>query len=355
MGILNIFEKKVTPSDAYGAALHNVILGNLKEAESLLVKVVSRDSSKAAPYFHLAEIFRKTGRISKAEKTYNSILTRKDTPASVADLANEGLFHVYESRKEFRRAEAQLEKIHAEKNAYLGKRLLKLYERHGEWDEAFKLSARLDRKNKENNSWKSALYRVRQGMEILNKDPRGARLKFHEAIKIDPGCAEAYYRYGLSYLEENRADDAVKIWQDFIDALPGKSFIIFPQLESIYFEAGKYGKIEGLYGDILKKDPRNTSAMLALARHFSKTDRTDKALENCRKVLDIDPDKKDARHLLIKLLSLTGDVKALMRTVHDLVDMQPSKEEFICSECGKKVGEPSWYCDDCGAWNSYGI
>ena len=178
-------------------------------------------------------------------------------------------------------------------------------------------------------------------------------MRFREAIKIDPNCPPAYISLADAYRHEDRKEDALRTLKEFVERVPGDSYLAFEQIKDLLYEGGVYGEIENLYLEIIAKQPDSLQARLALAENYEKKGALDAAINSCLQVLEKDPQNTSAQKYLVQLYHRAGRDKDAVKMALDLIDASPDKKEsFSCEKCGHLSKKLFWHCPECGEWQS---
>jgi Flp pilus assembly protein TadD/uncharacterized RDD family membrane protein YckC len=111
----------------------------------------------------------------------------------------------------------------------------------------------------------SALGRVNDGISLLETGDRSrAEMAFRDAIRLDPGCAEAYLRLGwiLAHYEKNL--DAGAVFQSALRIDPD-SAAAHEGLGLVLFNEGRHAAAEAEYRQAIRLAPENAIASSRLA------------------------------------------------------------------------------------------
>ncbi len=184
---------------------------------------------------------------------------------------------------------------------------------------------------------------------------REARIKFKEAMKIDPDCAAAYYYLGKSYYMEDRLEEAINEWENLCRTLPKKAHITFKDLERAWFELGKFTEAEKLYKSILTKDNKNIYASLALAEIYTKKEDFDKALEVLANLSEEHQQNPLVMCSKVNILAHKNQYKQATQQALDYFQKACdwNQIQYECQECQYKTAEPMWMCPQCKSIDSF--
>lgn len=234
--------------------------------------------------------------------------------------------------------------------------LVKVFDKQEKYDKAFELLKNSALHREEKYKHRMAVYKVLMGLQLREKgEEKEARIIFKEAMKLDNAFVAPYLYIGDSYLqEENRKDDAIKIWTEYCRKYPAKAHILFPRLEKAWYEKGFFKKIEELYESILKADDGNQYALLALSKILRKKGQYDAALnllqENSKPEMDAALIKAEEAHILLE----KGKAQQAAEISLDLIDttLTGAQVRYACPVCGYTQEEPFWKCPKCKAVNT---
>ncbi len=238
------------------------------------------------------------------------------------------------------------------------KTLLNKYEETQQWQAAEALIEKHGKYLPEINLHKLALYSVFKGLEAREKGrEKDARVKFKEAIKRDPQCAAAYYYLGQSYAAEERFEDAAKIWTRLCNEVPEKAHIVYPELEKVWFEMGRFHDAEHLYQDQIRKNKDSLRAGLALAEIYNKKGDYDNALEVINQLEENHPESPALLNKKIKFFFDKGQYKQAAN--HSLTFLKDHDgtitAKYICTICQNSSNKPLWICPKCQNIDTYNI
>ncbi len=350
-------KKRSSKKTPYIDALHMVLDGKKAEALELLKKTVKEDSENIMAYIKLGDILRDQGFADRAAKIHRNLLIRGDLTEKQTNSILEHLVLDYQSSGALDKAIEMAERLVQRNKRDVNKQqlLLTLYEKKGEWDKAYFYRRSIGRWLKKQDNDILALYKVQSGLKFAKSGTeREARIRYRDAMKLDKKCIPAYLNIGDSYRRTNRNEDAAKIWIDFTQKNPEWSHLAFERLREVLFDLGRYGDIEEIYKQIIRKHPKNPAAHMNLAELYKKQGNTDQAIDICRKVLESRPNTLYSRHLLIQMLMEKGDTNSALQEMLSLLEKQlSSKASYTCSECGFKSENILWHCPQCYQWKTF--
>ena len=73
-----------------------------------------------------------------------------------------------------------------------------------------------------------------------------------------------------------------------------------------------------------------------------------------KETLELDPDCRRARQLIVRLRLEKGDTEdALKDVLSFLEESRPGEGEFVCRDCGHRSKEVLFRCPGCSNWNTF--
>lgn len=353
--------KKRPIIDPYLQGLNALVEGDLDRASQYFRQSAQKDSENTDAYLKLGDIFRKQGQPDRATKIHRELLVRRNLNPAIRLQILRSLVQDYKESHKFDNALATLDEILKlfPKDEWALSYKVQIFEEMEEWDKAFRTLNVLAKAKRDlgDVSQKLALYRVEEAKQLFSKGhEKSGRIRLREALKIDNQCASAYLYLGDSYIRENRADDALKVWKNFVETVPEYSHLVFGRLQELLFRMGKFSEIESILKELLRKNPENYNIHYALIHLYENKGQYLEAINLCDQILENKPDDIDAGLLKMRLLARVKDFQKLGTEVITLTEkiIHP-KEEYVCSVCGYRSGEPLWHCPKCGGWNTFDL
>ncbi len=361
--ILVIFwtKSKATPKEIaqeiFIEGLMALASGEEKLAYQKFRSVVQQDTENVDAYLKLGDLLRKRGKPEKALQIHRELLVRPSLSDSKRTQVEKSLADDYLATGQLERAAEALEALWKKEreSPEIGEKLLSVYERLAQWENAVEVDEKLTRLKRAASSPRSALYKVMQGKEETEKENyHSARVAFKEALRYDEKCVPAYLYLGEAYVADGRLDEAVEYWKKSLELVPSAGYLTYPLLEKALFDLGKYGEIIKIYLDILEKNPQEIHTLQALAGIYQKKGNSNLAIETLREILEIKPDHYPALGNLILLYSQNGRAQEAKTLVEECQGKISSMEnELFCQNCGQTFPSPPWRCPSCKRVNVY--
>ncbi|HEX9652957.1 MAG TPA: tetratricopeptide repeat protein [bacterium] len=341
----------------YTDGLKLLLAGEREAALKRFREAVNKNSRNVDAYLKIGDILRELGQVERAINVHKYLTVRSGLSPKQREEIMHSLAKDYELAKEFDKGLDVLNKVLDEdKHAIWAQEMkLRLYERKEEWDNAFQTYKELRKYRGESRNGRLALYKVQEGLQLIEGGKeREARVRFKDAIKIDPNSPPAYIYLADSYRRENRNGDALQVLKEFVERVPSQSYLAFERIKDLLFEGGVFGEIENVYLEIIEIQPNNLMARLALAEIYEKKGELEKAILTCQDVLEKDASNEIAKKHLVRLYHKAGDDEKSVSQALDLIDESlRHKEMFQCKECRYKSSEPFWRCPQCLEWETF--
>jgi tetratricopeptide (TPR) repeat protein len=242
----------------------------------------------AGPYLTmmLARYAEVNGDTNKALDLYTKI----DDP-----YAQYAIARISYNNNDFNRALVIVEKL-LQANAYVEEALdirMRIYARTERWDEAMTDAERLLKHYPDNKNLRMHLGRLK----LLKSDFKGAR-KVLEGMSIENDDYDALYLLSKACLGERDLACARKALEDAVDG--GADFSpIYMDLGKIYENEGRYEDAEDTYLKLLDLDPESKEAHGALVDLYIAAGRNLDAITQLKDLLDIYPRKEILQKLII--------------------------------------------------------
>jgi tetratricopeptide (TPR) repeat protein len=143
---------------------------------------------------------------------------------------------------------------------------------------------RLDPTDQEASLWLARLYR-------LHNDPDQAEQVLNAMLKDDPGNEAAVEQLTQLLLDENKADEAVKLLEGMTEH--SSSPTLLDLLGDAYTQTHDYAKAETAYRKAVDLDPSELSHLRGLGQTLLSEEKYQEALAVYQKLIDLMPDDSD--------------------------------------------------------------
>ncbi len=340
----------------YIAGLNYIIAGEKDKALEKLQATVRLDTDFVDAYVKIGDILRQSGAPDKALKIHRDLAVRPVLPDDQRIGVMKALAQDYQALRQWQQALSACENILStdRRNQWALDMQLSLYEEMEDWQAAHDIIRKNNRYSKQEKSPRLAAYKVEQGLQnIRAKREHDGRVCFREAIKEDPACIPGFLELADSYIREERSKDALEVLDDFIKRNPRFADLAFARLKQVLYDLGQFAVMEQIYLELEKDHPAVVAGLLGLADIYEKKGELNRAIETCNRALAIDPNRLDAKLMLVRLQSKMGREEAAADMASELANaMLATSNRFICQECRHETVDYFWRCPSCKAWNS---
>lgn len=348
-------EKRVHKANAYVNALNELIAGNSQKAIELFKEAVRFDTNNIDAYIKLGMLYRRESNTSQAFKIHRDLTIRSGLKTSQLIEIYYNIISDLVDMKNFDEALTYCDKLLSvdPNNRWALDIQPEIYAQKKDFKNAFKYLKENAEKSGEIDH-QLALYKIAHGKVLMERGEfHDARILFKEAIKLDPMYPAAYLYLGDAYAREENRDDAVKVWREFAETVPQKSYLVFDYLDSAYFEAGNYGAMEVFYSTIIEKDSDNYRALFRLGEIYFKKGEKEKALEMTERGLRINQNASEGLKNLILYLDNTSDIQLIKEKAISLAELVTDSATYVCKFCGYSTLEICIQCPECEKWDAF--
>jgi lipopolysaccharide biosynthesis regulator YciM len=340
----------------YYEALNQVLQGDTDGAYKKLRSVVEKDSGNVDAYLHIGNILRQQGDNARALKVHRNLLHRSHLTPEIKNRVLKAMAADCVGLEDYPQAIATLEQLTSfwKKDTRVYEQLLVLYEKTGQWHQAFTVKRQLLKQEGKKEDSLLALYLVQEGLALAEKkEEHKARQKFQEALNVDSRCAAAYLHRGHSHFREGDTGKAVAEWKNLVTKLPEYAYLAFLPLGRALYEKGEFNELESLYRSVLQHHPQQVQTLLALAEVLAKKGEHKAAIQLCQDALAVNPRLMSAYCQLLRYQQ--NNAPALEETLKKLNSLGPPEKVYICQACRYRSPEPLWRCPQCEKWQTFGI
>jgi lipopolysaccharide biosynthesis regulator YciM len=340
----------------YIDGLNLLIDGHLDPALEKLRKTVQMDTGFINAYIKIADIYRRKGEPDKAIKICRDLLIRPNLTEEQRHDILKSLAEDYIADQKWQQALVvinQLLNLNSHDHQTRQQKVIVL-EQMGDWQGAFDIVRKESDLDKEEKKYRLAAYKYEQGLQLVKEQKEhDARVRFRDAIKEVSTFVPAYLEIADSYIRQDRSQDALSILKKYIKVNPNLSNLAFSRLKQVLFEMGKFGDIEQVYAELARENPQVVEGHLGLAEIYEKKGELLKAVDACKRALQADPGRVEAKLFLVRLYGKLGRDEAASDLAGELATQIISRQKhFECKMCGHLTDNYFYRCPHCRAWNS---
>lgn len=354
-------KRRSEQGDPYLQALEYLVDGQEELAIEQFKEAIHKNSNNINAYLRLGDMLREQGLVRNALRIHRELTLRENLNKDQELRIRKSLILDYEKHNDYENGiniARQIVNENRRGDKWILEKLVYLYEKAESWEEAIEATRKYLKPLTAEQKRRISLYLVFQGLDLHKKDKaRDGRIKFKEALKLNPACSAAYFYLGKSYQSEGRLDDAIREWRNFCYKLPNKAHIVFPYFEKACFDKGIFEEVESLYKELIDLDVKNMNTVLALVEFYLKKGRYETAHSFLEKA---EEDFTDVTHLTAKKVEVLyhlGRYQEAARAALQLRSDDFTNAEYIytCEHCGFESNEPLWRCPQCKTIDSFSI
>ncbi|MDH3589918.1 MAG: tetratricopeptide repeat protein [Gammaproteobacteria bacterium] len=332
----------VPPVEFY-RGLNHILHDESDKAITLLQSLAQSDSGTAEIHFALGTLFRQRGETDRAIRIHQNLLAKPDLARRYRGQALFALAEDYLKAGLFDRAETLFVQLVEEgvRRADACRKLVSIYERQNDWDQAVETRQRLARLVPGAHDEIIAQYHCERAQQARDaNDLAGMRDALKQAQKVSRGVVRgALMRADLAILR-NDAPLALKLYRRVLESSPELAAVVLLRLHGCFDPAAP--ELSRALRDSLKRQP-------ALAGHLARAALATGLTKNA--VVAETTGAFLHNHPVLSGLSenLEGNYTELNTMLHSLGLATLS---FRCRECGYRATELNWQCPACLEWDS---
>ncbi len=198
-----------------------------------------------------------------------------------------------------------------------------------------------------------AIYRAHTGLLALKLgDAAKAKAEFLAALKEDPlGTALANLYLGDMAADEDDLNRAVGFWMKLVADAPARAHFAFERLEKAYFDIGDFGRMLGVYEDVVARAPSSTAALNGLSKMHERKGDMDEAAHLAAEAVKHEGRTAVGHERLIEVLIASDRFEEAARTaLAYLGTITDSAAIETCPFCGETRDATHWRCSGCKVW-----
>jgi lipopolysaccharide biosynthesis regulator YciM len=354
IGVKRARPKRSAEESPYRTGLDALIAGDSEAALKHLTQAVRDDPRNVDAYVKLGNILRERGQVRQAVQIHRELLVKRKLPPAVRSETIKSLARDLAAAGRWREVLEHLGTLpRSERSDPVVLSLTRdSYAAAGELEKAAQAHRDMLKSGPVAGQPSAGVYRAHLGLVALKRgETRIAKGELQAAVKEDPDAGLAYVHLGdIAVLEED-TERAVVYWMRLVTEKPDCAHLVFERLEKAYFEMGDFGRMMGIYEELVTKSPSNVKAQTGLARMLERKGSVDEALRVAREAVKYEGSAHEGHRQLIEILMRHDRYEEAARAAESLLaGMGDQGEERTCPRCGAAVDGYSWRCDSCRAW-----
>ncbi len=340
----------------YTEGLHCLASGQLELAISELSKVTREEPDAVEVLLVLSDLLREAGQAERAIQMHQALLargnlTRAERAQTLASLGTDFRKAGFLDRAA-RTFEEALQVDPGNIHALIGQQ--KLHEEQRHWREAYEIQTRVARLRKTDDSLVLGYLQAEMGLEAARAGRRAeAEKAFRTALALDRRVLPAHI--GLADLHvASDPRKAAAILEEAAQIAPERAYLAFDRLERAYAARGEPSRFVELCERIIRQDPRDWRARLALARHLRAEGKHEEAFGLLLRAVEANPQVLLA-HLemwrTLRALGVTSETQERYIRVAEASVFYA--DPHICTACRYRADDMLWRCPHCHEWNTF--
>jgi lipopolysaccharide assembly protein B len=356
-----IDRRRARESPHYMLGLNFLVADQIDPAIEELTKAAQMAGDSLEIHLILGNLYREKGQVGRAIQEHQALLQRPNLRRieHAHVLLCLGLDY---KRGGFvdRALEAFTEVLRLDpENEYALVNLEKLYEEQHQWKDAYatrqKLAAAAPDADKPRHHRILAFLEDALGLDaVKRKDPSEAARRFEAAIELDPANTPAYLNLGEVRFAEGDARGAIAAWERLVNQSPDRAYLAFSRLEAAYTRSGDASRFPALCRTVIRDNPQDWRARLALATHMTSHGTPREGLDILFEALVINPHALAIHQAIWETLSTLDLPQPLVERYVELTRSSVFYvDPHICIRCRYRSTELLWQCPHCHEWDTF--
>jgi lipopolysaccharide assembly protein B len=343
-------------SPHYTQSLQALASGQLEPALSGLTKVAREHPDAVEVFQILGTLLRETGQVERAIQVHQRLLARGDLTRTERAQALAALGTDFRKSGFLDRATRTFSGLLEgdPRNIQALSEMQRLHEEQRQWQEAYEVRTRLARLRKADDSLVLGYLQAEMGREALAAGQREAAARaFDTALSLDRRVFPAHLGLADLHLPTDPRR-AAAVLEEAVRTAPERAYLAFDRLASAYAACGEPSRFVSLCEDIVRQDPRDWRARLALARHLSAGGQGEEAFGLILRAVEVNP------HVLATHLEMWRALR-VVGARSEWVDRYVAAAEqsvfyhdpHVCTACRYRADDMLWRCPHCHEWATF--
>lgn len=343
-------------SPRYAQGLQDLCRGERDSAAREFERVAREEPGAFDLQLVLGHLCREAGQVERAMKIHQGLL-QGDLPRPLRALSLVALGQDQRAAGFLDRAERSFEEaLDADsRSIHAIEGLARIHEDQRRWKAAYDARALLQRLRKSDDSLVLGHIQAELGREALATGRRDeADRAFRTALRLHPRVFPAHLGLADIALADGNPQQAVALLNEAIAASPERAYLAFERLGRAWAAIGSPSRFAELCEDLVRRDPQDWRARLALARQLRAAGQPDEAFSLLLRAMTANP------HVLLVHLEVWRALRALGvsdprvaqygATCEDAVFY---RDPHLCTRCRYRADDMLWRCPHCHEWNSF--
>ncbi|MBN2564242.1 MAG: tetratricopeptide repeat protein [Candidatus Eisenbacteria bacterium] len=339
---------------AYHLGLNALIAGDRAAATRHLTRAVREDPSNADAYAKLGDLLRERGQVKQAIQIHRELLVRRRLSAPQRMEVTKSLARDFSSARRWKEVLETLGTLPRSErsDAHVLSMIRDAHEAMGDLDKAAQTHKEVLKADTSGVQPRPGVYRAHLGLAALRRgDRKKAKAEFQGAVKERPIPYLAYVYLGDIAVEEDDTERAVAYWMKLVIEKPECAHMVFERLERAYYDMGDFGRMMGIYEELVAKSPSSLPALLGLSKMLERKGDVEGALRTATEAVKYEGDALEGHRQIMDILLRNKRYEEAAEAARSLMErIQTHRGLQTCPSCGAVLPERGWRCDNCRAW-----
>jgi lipopolysaccharide biosynthesis regulator YciM len=230
----------------------------------------------------------------------------------------------------------------------------RLYEEQRQWREAYEVLTRIQALRKTDDSLVLGHLQAEIGGEAARRgETAAAELAYKTSLSLHRRVTPAHLGLAALYADRDPRR-AAAILEDVIQMVPEHAYLALGPLARAHAAAGEPDRIVTLCERLIRENPREWRARLALARHLRARGEADEALGLLLRALEANPQSLLVHLELWRTLRAVGAIGVPAARYLDVAEGSVFYvDPHVCTACHYRAEDMLWRCPHCHEWHTF--
>ncbi len=339
-------------SKHYFRGLNFLLSDQPDRAVDTLIKMINVNSDTVETHIAMGNFYRQRGEIDRAIRVHQNLVSRDEIQSTQRELALKELGRDYMQAGFLERAEgAFVSLLNSDKHfEFAQQQLFAIYQTTKEWGRAIDLAEKMLAENDSIRSKLAHFYCEQAQLELDNEDIPAALKVLQKAVNVDEQAVRPWLMLGEVTFDQRRLKEAGEYLVQVANRDKNWFIEAVPLLEQIASETGDWQNFEQLLND---NWVQSATLYLAMVDVFSNKGEVQHAADYLFEQLQKTPTMRGFHRLMQLYCELSDDAnaKATYQQLRQLVAKQrEQRPRYRCKSCGFSGRKLYWLCPSCKKW-----
>ena len=339
-------------SKHYFRGLNFLLSDQPDRAVDTLIKMINVNSDTVETHIAMGNFYRQRGEIDRAIRVHQNLVSRDEIQSTQRELALKELGRDYMQAGFLERAEgAFVSLLNSDKHfEFAQQQLFAIYQTTKEWGRAIDLAEKMLAENDSIRSKLAHFYCEQAQLELDNEDIPAALKVLQKAVNVDEQAVRPWLMLGEVTFDQGRLKEAGEYLVQVANRDKNWFIEAVPLLEQIASETGDWQKFEQLLND---NWVQSATLYLAMVDVLSNKGEVQHAADYLFEQLQKTPTMRGFHRLMQLYCELSDDAnaKATYQQLRQLVAKQiEQRPRYRCKSCGFSGRKLYWLCPSCKKW-----